>query len=424
MPAEQKTQSQETVEPSPVEKRANALLVEDNSGDARLIEIMLADAGADVFAVERVERLSQAEERIAMGDIAVVLLDLSLPDSHGLDTFHQLHQKAPRTPIIVLSGLNDTRVALQAVHDGAQDYLIKGEVEGQLLVRAMRYAIERKRMTDQLERYAEELRSKNAQLEADFSMAREIQRVFLPNHYPVFPRHVSPEESLLKFHHRYLPAAAVGGDFFDVFAITGTTAGIFICDVMGHGMRAALITAIMRGMLEELRPVAADPGKFLTEINRSLHAILRRTRETFMATAFYMVADCEGEEVRFSSAGHPSPFRVRRERGVVELLKDHDPRHGPALGLFERPAYPTCRCPAGDQDLYLLFTDGLFEAANADQEEFGMQRLMGAVSAGTRLPAGELMDRLLERVRAFSRTADFDDDVCLVGMEFDRRGSS
>jgi sigma-B regulation protein RsbU (phosphoserine phosphatase) len=143
-----------------------------------------------------------------------------------------------------------------------------------------------------------------------------------------------------------------------------------------------------------------------------------------MATAFYMVADCEGEEVRFSSAGHPSPFRVRRERGVVELLKDHDPRHGPALGLFERPAYPTCRCPAGDQDLYLLFTDGLFEAANADQEEFGMQRLMGAVSAGTRLPAGELMDRLLERVRAFSRTADFDDDVCLVGMEFDRRGSS
>jgi len=283
------------------------LLVEDNPGDARLIQLMIEDSGADLFVIEQVERLEEGLRRLAEGGIGLVLLDLSLPDSHGLETFSQLHARAPQLPIIVLSGLNDTTVAVQAVHEGAQDFLVKGQVEGQLLVRAMRYAIERKGLTEQLGRYAEELRTKNAQLEADFNMAREIQEIFLPQQYPTFPRWIAPEESALKFCHRYLPAAAVGGDFFDIFAITGTTAGVFICDVMGHGMRAALVTAIMRGLLEELMPVAADAGKFLTEINRSLHTILRRTREPFLATAFYMVADVATGELRFASAGIPAP---------------------------------------------------------------------------------------------------------------------
>ncbi len=400
--------------------RTKVLLVEDNPGDARLIELMLVEAGSDFFVLETAERLEEGVRRLRRGDIGVVLLDLSLPDSQGLETFAQLHAQAPRLPIIVLSGLDDTTVAVQAVHEGAQDFLVKGQVDGQLLVRAMRYAIERKRMTDQLGRYAEELRNKNAQLEADFNMAREIQEIFLPHQYPTFPHWVSPEESALKFSHRYLPAAAVGGDFFDVFSITGTTAGIFICDVMGHGMRAALVTAIMRGLVEELMPVAADAGKFLTEINRSLHTILRRTREPFLATAFYLVADAAGGELRFASAGHPSPFRVRREAGTVELLKDSDPRHGPALGLFEKPIYPTCKAPMAQGDLFLLFTDGLYEVDNPAQEEYGQERLMAAVRKYYRLPTDALLDELLEDVQRFSRVHDFDDDVCLVAMDVNR----
>ena len=82
-----------------------------------------------------------------------------------------------------------------------------------LLVRAMRYAIERVRLAEQLASYAEELRERNAQMEADFTMAREIQQVFLPQQYPTFPRSVSTAQSALRFHHRYLPAAAVGGRF-------------------------------------------------------------------------------------------------------------------------------------------------------------------------------------------------------------------
>jgi len=397
-----------------------ALLIEDNPGDARLIELMLADSG--MFEIERAERLSDGLKRLSNGNIDIVLSDLSLPDSHGLETFGRLHAQAPQVPIIVLSGLNDTNIAIHAVHAGAQDFLIKGQVDGQLLARAMRYAIERKRMTEQLHHYAAELREKNAQLQADFNMAREIQQIFLPNQYPTFPHSVSPEDSALKFSHRYISAEAVGGDFFDIFAITDSTAGVFICDVMGHGMRAALITAIMRGLIEELMPVAADAGRFLTEINRSLRKILRQTREPFLATAFYLVADAGSGELRFANAGHPSPFRLRRDLKIVEPLKLHDPRHGPALGLFERSDYPTCRSPLSAGDLVCLYTDGIYEAANAHEEEFGQQRLLEAVQHRLMLPADRLFDELLEEAQHFSGTREFSDDVCLVGVEAARIG--
>lgn len=397
--------------------RIRALLIEDNPGDARLIEVMLADAGGDEFELRHVERLEMGLQELGNGGVDVVLSDLSLPDSHGLESFMKLHARAPHVPIIVLSGLNDTTVALNAVHEGAQDYLIKGQVDGQLLARAMRYAIERKRMSEQLHHYAAELREKNAQLESDFNMAREIQQIFLPDQYPTFPHSVAPEDSLLQFSHRYISAQAVGGDFFDIFAITDSTAGIFICDVMGHGMRAALITAIMRGLIEELMPVAADAGRFLTEINRSLRAILRRTREPFLATAFYAVADAVAGELRFSNAGHPSPFLLQRDLNLIRPLKDCDSRHGPALGLFEKTDYPTGRCPLRSNDLVFLYTDGIYEVTNAGGEEFGQERLLQAVRKRIHLPAEQLFDELLAEVQAFSGSREFEDDVCLVSAE-------
>jgi sigma-B regulation protein RsbU (phosphoserine phosphatase) len=421
--AEQKGRESQPEPENSQNGRVKLLLIEDNPSDARLIEVMLEHASNGLFDIEHVERLNAGLKRLEKGDINVVLSDLSLPDSDGLDTFARLHAKVPQIPIIVLSGLNDTNLALKAVHEGAQDYLIKGEVDGQLLVRAMRYAIERKHMSQQLAHYADELRAKNAQLESDFNMAREIQEMFLPQQYPTFPHSAAPEESALRFSHRYLPAAAVGGDFFNIFAITDTTAGIFICDVMGHGMRAALITAIMRGLVEELMPVAADPGKFLTEINRSLNAILRRTREPFLATAFYVLADVVSGELRFSSAGHPSPFHVRREAGKVEPIKFWDPRHGPALGLFDKSDYPSSRCPIALNDVILLFTDGLYEVDNEAHEEYGQERLLAAVRARHRLPTERLLDELLEDVHRFSSEKEFEDDVCLVAMEIARVGA-
>jgi sigma-B regulation protein RsbU (phosphoserine phosphatase) len=406
----------------PAVETVKVLLVEDDPDDARLIQMMVSAAGGSFFSIEHVTRLQTGLQRLDQGGIGVVLADLSLPDSRGLETFSRLHARAPQTPIIVLSGLDDTTLAVRAVHEGAQDFLVKGQVDGQLLVRAMRYSIERKAMAEQLARYADELRSKNAQLEADFNMAREIQEIFLPHQHPTFPHSVAPEQSALRFSQRYLPAAAVGGDFFNIFPITDTTCGMFICDVMGHGMRAALVTAIMRGMVEELMPLAADPGKFLAEINRSLHAILRRTREPFLATACYVVLDVATGELRFANAGHPSPLRVARGSQEVQALKACDPRHGPALGLFEESVYPVGICPLAVNDLLILFTDGLYEAIGPDGQEYGMERLLKAIRERAQLPVEKLFDGLLEEIQSFSGVSEFEDDVCLVGAEVHRIG--
>ncbi len=126
------------------------LLVEDNPGDARLILELLGEVQAQAFDLERVDRLDDALARLAHAAVDVVLLDLGLPDSQGIETFRRARRAVPDEPIVVISGLDDEKIALEAVRAGAQDYLVKGRIEGQLLARVLRYAIERKRAEESL----------------------------------------------------------------------------------------------------------------------------------------------------------------------------------------------------------------------------------------------------------------------------------
>ncbi|HMJ65359.1 MAG TPA: response regulator, partial [Candidatus Binatia bacterium] len=126
------------------------LLIEDNAGDARLLMEYLSEAPGNPFALEHVDTLSDGLDRLKKGGVALVLLDLSLPDSFGLETFARTHAAVPQVPIIVMSGRDDEALAIKTVHEGAQEYLVKGQVDSRLLVRSMRYAIERKRAEEAL----------------------------------------------------------------------------------------------------------------------------------------------------------------------------------------------------------------------------------------------------------------------------------
>lgn len=130
--------------------KVNVLLVEDNLGDARLMREYLANPAGAAFALEHAGTLAEGLQRLAQGGIDLVLLDLSLPDSPMPDTFRRAHAAAPAVPIIVMSGLDDERFAIQTVQEGAQDYLVKADVDTRLLLHAMRYAIERKRAEEAL----------------------------------------------------------------------------------------------------------------------------------------------------------------------------------------------------------------------------------------------------------------------------------
>jgi len=130
------------------------LLIEDNPGDARLIREMLLEEPGTAFRLENADRLARGLEALAAGDVSLVLLDLSLPDSYGLESFAKVYAHSPNIPIIVLTGTDDQALALAAVKSGAQDYLVKGKIDRELLLRAMQYSIERKRYQEELERQA------------------------------------------------------------------------------------------------------------------------------------------------------------------------------------------------------------------------------------------------------------------------------
>jgi light-regulated signal transduction histidine kinase (bacteriophytochrome) len=151
-------------------QRQTVLLVEDNPGDARLIQESLADSTGNFFDLETADRLGTALRRLSYGGIDAVLLDLALPDSKGQNTFDKARAQAPTVPIIVLTGLGDEALALKMVQEGAQDYVAKIDLNGTILSRAIRYAIERERTEQQIRKFNEELeervRVRTAELEA------------------------------------------------------------------------------------------------------------------------------------------------------------------------------------------------------------------------------------------------------------------
>lgn len=261
-----------------------------------------------------------------------------------------------------------------------------------------------------------ELAARNAQLEADLRMAREIQEALLPRGYPSARAGIS-DPAELSFAHCYRPAAAVGGDFFHFFPLSQHKAGIFICDVMGHGLRAALVTAIIRACMEELRPSLSDPGQFLRNLNSRLRSILGSVDEPFVATAFYMIADPSAKEVHFANAGHPAPVNLRRSSGAAEKVAESGRRPGCALGLFNEADYHTGHLPFEQGDRIVLFTDGLYEVDSPQGDEFGMSSLIDSFRRHADLPAQDLFTAVLGDVSRFSLREDFDDDVCLVAVE-------
>ena len=275
---------------------------------------------------------------------------------------------------------------------------------------------QRNRATEALAQLNADLAHHNAQMQSDLNLAREIQIAFLPQQYITFPRPGGTVQDTLNFYHRYEPNTTLGGDFSDVLLISDTRAGVLICDVMGHGVRSALVTAIVRGLAEELMSVAHDPGLFLTGINRSLLAILQRTSTPLFVTSFYVVADLQRGELLYAGAGHPQPLLLRRGDGAAAPKLLSTPP-APALGVFDDAVYVTSTRPLTPGDLLLLYTDGLTEVADAQGHEWEETGLLQALERRGQLGTEQLLDHIIAQARGFSGGGHFEDDVCLVAME-------
>lgn len=398
----------------PTDPPLRILLIEDSADDAELLRHALKP---EPFEITRVDTLAGATKQLHERPFEVVLLDLSLIDSDGLESFTKIQPHAPNAAIIVLTGLDDEHLGLQTVQAGAQDFLVKGNLGRSMLARAIRHAVERKRADTVTNEYARALAARNAQMRDDLQLAREVQQAFLPKRCPTFP--VGSVRPSLQFVHRYVPAGVVGGDFFDVFALTPDTAAVIVCDVMGHGVRAALVTAILRTLVGPHATYAADPSLMLSDLNQRLRSILSGGESVMFVTGVYLVVNALTGEIRVANAGHPKPLRISTE-GEVTPLGVVDQPIGPPLGLIEQPSYHDHVVQLAQGDRLFLYTDGVYELEGAAGDSFGQARLRQALSNHVALDAEPFLETLLAQLRAYSSSGQFTDDACLIAMDYRR----
>ncbi len=280
----------------------------------------------------------------------------------------------------------------------------------------------RKRAEAQLAQYAAQLKRQNEELQEDLEMARELQVAMLPQQYLRFPKHADEAQSALRFCHVFNPSSSVSGDFFNILQLSDTRAGVFICDVMGHGVRAALVAAIVRTLVEDLHAPAQEPGDFLRLVNQALCAVLKPMQTPIFVSAFFATADLTSGELRYANAGHPQPLRLRRAPEGNSVAGLNGCKQGPALGLFESAHFGTGTMRLAEHDVVMLFTDGLFEVENSEGEQYDQDLLRRAVEGHMDLSAEALCREIVGEVRQFSASKNFTDDMCLVAMEVEHLG--
>jgi sigma-B regulation protein RsbU (phosphoserine phosphatase) len=263
---------------------------------------------------------------------------------------------------------------------------------------------------DRLEASGREIAAKNREMESDLALAKAVQQAMLPEPTSL----LSGGSGAMRLAHRYQPAGAVSGDFFDVIRVSEESAGVLICDVMGHGVRAAMVTAMIRAILEELRPIGSDPGALMTRLNRDLTRILLKTGDFIFVTAAYAVVPFNGGKLRYARAGHPAPLCWESANGKVHPL---DGSGGPALGFVDQFKYDGAEHEFRPGDRLVLFTDGIFEAMNPAGDEFGTKRLAASLADLADRPLADALDSVVSSVSAFSAGAPFADDLCLVAVE-------
>lgn len=258
---------------------------------------------------------------------------------------------------------------------------------------------------------ARQLQQKNQAYEEELHLAREIQQALTGRHLPT----VTNTHQQVSFASRYIPITGLAGDFFEVIHVRDDCVGLLICDVMGHGVRSALIVAMLRGLLEKQRSQAAEPDAFLQSLNDGLTAILERAGTTMFATAFYGVIDLAANTFSYACAGHPGPI-IDGPDGVRQLAVERHEK-GPGLGLLSSASFPATAIPLTSFHRMILFTDGVIEAENPHGEPFFDERLMATIAENTNQPIHDLLDAILSKVLEFSAIRHFDDDVCLLGVE-------
>jgi serine phosphatase RsbU (regulator of sigma subunit) len=372
------------------------LLIEDDPGDAFLVGELLAEAEAHAD-LRVVETLAEALPQLSRVDC--VLLDLGLPDATGLDGLRAVLRADSRVAVCVLTGLADEPLGIAALAEGAQDYLVKGKVDGVLLTRAVRYAVERRRAEENARRLRE------AELSA--AESARLERGLLPQ--PLIQ-----QASGVQVHRFYRPGrkGVLGGDFYDVIQSSPRRLSLLVGDVSGHGVEEAALGVELRAAWRALTLAGVPDEVLLTALERVL--ITERRSEEIFATLAVLAVDLEGGgQASIRLCGHPPPLVI--VGGRVEPV-DAEPRL--MLGILPGTEYPPAELSLPERDwAVLLYTDGLIEGrVDEDDNRLGVDGLIELVRGYRRrgAPLADLPDWLVGQAEERNGGALADDVAMLL----------
>ncbi|WP_019630083.1 PP2C family protein-serine/threonine phosphatase [Actinomadura atramentaria] len=377
------------------------LLIGDDPADAFLVENALADSGLDVRLTVAPD-LDGARGRLTRRT-RCILVDLSAPGIDRIEALRDVIALSGSTAVVVLTTQDDQDLGVRAVATGAADHLVKQDVDGPLLARAIRYAIERKRAEDTERRLVEAriLGRENARLE----------RGLLP--VPLI------DDRVLRHHTRYRPGrrrALLGGDFYDTVQTGDGTVHLMIGDVCGHGPDEAALGVQLR-MAWRTLVLAGHTGDQLLATLDTVLGHERRSEEIFTTLCQVTVAPSR-RTARMHLAGHPAPLLFREgPDGAVDVAALPDYAHGPALGLVPGAEWPTTDVDLGEAWSLMLYTDGLIEGrVGAGPDRLGSDGLVRlARAARERGATGRaLIDALVAEVEELNGDALTDDLAVLL----------
>lgn len=372
------------------ERLLRVLLVEDSSTAARLVTELLGK-GLHSHVTQRAETAEAALNYLQLEHPDVVLLDLNLPDSVGLSTFHRIHVRCPDTPIIILSGDNDIDLAVEAVHCGAQDYLVKSRFDHEHLSRSVRFSIER----------TERLR-----MEREVAAARIIQEQLLPSTGPDAPGF---DIAGLSF-----PALQVSGDYFDFIPMAGGRLGIIVGDACGHGLGPSLRMAETRAYIRALACTSdaddaesGDPD--LSQILNRANLLLMTAPSWYFVTLIFLCLEPTTGAYTYASAGHRG-FHLSRD-GSDRVLGST----GPALGLLKTAHFGLSESQFIEPgDRLFLGTDGFEEARARTGQLYGVDRLLNSIRCDGQAAAESVIRHVSSESRAFCGGTPQSDDMTAV----------
>jgi sigma-B regulation protein RsbU (phosphoserine phosphatase) len=335
-------------------------------------------------------------------DFDIILSDINMPEMDGLTLLTKINEmQNPALKCIMVSAYGDMGNIRQAMNNGAFDFATKPIDLDDLSV-TIEKAIEQINYIKMMEKEHVQLES----LKGDLVIAREIQLAILPRVFPPFPE----DADKLDIAASMTAAKDVGGDFYDFFRIDEDRIGFVIADVSGKGVPAAIFMAVSRTLIRATGISGTSPGECITYSNKLL---AQESVDCMFVTVFYGIYNTKTGEIVYCNAGHNPPY-ILKQNGTVEALPM---AKNPMVGAIADMTFQEETLQLEKGETLVMFTDGVTEAMNTQNEEFGEDRLMDTLEEVTMHSSQEIIDAVKADVKTFTGEAEQSDDITLLVLK-------